>query len=146
MATNWRKTLHTYNATKPCSQKEMDGGTNRPETTCACSRRKGKLNTKTGRKTPQGGHLKSNTLSQLGSRDIGFKNRTIKIATSSTSKQRTFTPTGLECALPNLFKGPLIFSSDFLFLLGSEVILDVKRLANLLRGFAFNHVGHSLAG
>jgi hypothetical protein len=75
MATNWRKTLHTYNATKLISEKEMHGGTNRPETTRAYSRRRGKLNRKTGRKTPQDVHLKSDTLAQLGSRDIGIQKR-----------------------------------------------------------------------
>lgn len=27
-----------------------------------------------------------------------------------------------------------------------EIIFDVERLPDLLRGFAFDHIGHSLAG
>lgn len=41
---------------------------------------------------------------------------------------------------------PLVLLANLLFLLGSEVVLDVEGLANLLRGLALDHVGNSLAG
>ena len=43
-------------------------------------------------------------------------------------------------------KGPLILATDFLLLLGSEVILDVELLADFLRGLALDHVGDGEAG
>lgn len=36
--------------------------------------------------------------------------------------------------------------ADLGFLLLCEIIFDVERLPDLFRGFAFDHVGHSLAG
>ncbi|GER40845.1 ABC superfamily ATP binding cassette transporter, partial [Striga asiatica] len=45
-----------------------------------------------------------------------------------------------------LFEGPLVLSPDFLFLLRREIILDVERLANLLRCLSFDHVSNSLTG
>jgi hypothetical protein len=41
--------------------------------------------------------------------------------------------------------GPLVLAADLVLLLGSEVVLNVERLANLLGGLALDHVGHSLA-
>ena len=41
--------------------------------------------------------------------------------------------------------GPLVLATDLLLLLGSEVVRDVERLANLLGGLALNHIGHRLA-
>ncbi len=40
---------------------------------------------------------------------------------------------------------PLVLLAHLLFLLGSEVILDVEGLANLLRSLALDHVGNGLA-
>ena len=41
--------------------------------------------------------------------------------------------------------GPLVLAADLVLLLGSEVVLDVERLADLLRRLALDHVGDSLA-
>lgn len=41
--------------------------------------------------------------------------------------------------------GPLVLATDLVLLLWSEVILDVKRLTNLLWALALDHVGHGLA-
>jgi len=40
---------------------------------------------------------------------------------------------------------PLIFTSNLVLLLGSEVICDIKGLANLLRGFSLDHIGNGFA-
>lgn len=40
---------------------------------------------------------------------------------------------------------PLVLAADLLLLLGSEVVGDVERLANLLGGLALDHVGDGLA-
>jgi hypothetical protein len=45
----------------------------------------------------------------------------------------------------NLLLSPLVLAADLLLLLGSKVVLDVERLANLLGGLALDHVGHGLA-
>lgn len=45
----------------------------------------------------------------------------------------------------NLLLGPLVLTSDLIFFLRSEVVLDVERLADLLGGFALDHIGNSLA-
>lgn len=37
-------------------------------------------------------------------------------------------------------------NTDLRLLLLREVIFNVERLPDLFRGFAFDHVGHSLAG
>jgi hypothetical protein len=44
-----------------------------------------------------------------------------------------------------LLKGPLVLPAD-LYLLRSEVILDVKGLADLLRSLALDHVSNGPAG
>jgi len=41
---------------------------------------------------------------------------------------------------------PLVLLAHLLLLAGSEVVLDVECLANLLGGLALDHVGNSLAG
>lgn len=41
--------------------------------------------------------------------------------------------------------GPLVFTSDLVFLFWSKVVLDVERLADLLRGLALDHVCNGLA-
>jgi len=41
--------------------------------------------------------------------------------------------------------GPLVLAADLVLLLGSEVVLNVERLADLLGGLALDHVGDSLA-
>lgn len=41
--------------------------------------------------------------------------------------------------------GPLVLAADLIFLLGSEVVLDVERLADLLGGLALDHVGNGFA-
>ena len=41
---------------------------------------------------------------------------------------------------------PFILLADLLLLAGSEVVLDVERLADLLGSFSLDHVGHCLAG
>ena len=41
---------------------------------------------------------------------------------------------------------PFIFLADLLLLAGSEVVLDVEGLPDLLGGLALDHVGHGLAG
>jgi hypothetical protein len=45
----------------------------------------------------------------------------------------------------NLLLGPLVLAADLIFLLRSEVILDVESLADLLGALAFNHIGNCLA-
>lgn len=40
---------------------------------------------------------------------------------------------------------PLVLATDLLFLLGGEIIRDVERLTDLLRGLALDHIGDSLA-
>lgn len=44
-----------------------------------------------------------------------------------------------------LLLGPLVLATDLLFLLGSEVVLDVECLTDLLGRLALDHVGDSLA-
>lgn len=46
---------------------------------------------------------------------------------------------------PSLLFSPLVLTTNLVLLLGSEVILDVERFANLLRRLALNHVGDGLA-
>jgi len=41
--------------------------------------------------------------------------------------------------------GPLVLAADLVLLLGSEVVLDVERLADLLGRLSLDHVGDSLA-
>lgn len=45
----------------------------------------------------------------------------------------------------NLLLSPFVLAADLVLLLGSEVVLDVERLANLLRGLALDHIGDGLA-
>lgn len=45
----------------------------------------------------------------------------------------------------NSLLSPLVLAANLVLLLGSEVILNIKCLPDLFRGFAFDHVGHSLA-
>ena len=42
-------------------------------------------------------------------------------------------------------KSPLVLLADLRLLLGCEIILDVKNLADLLRSLVLDHVGNSLA-
>jgi hypothetical protein len=49
-------------------------------------------------------------------------------------------------AVSLLVFAPLVFLAHLFFLAGSEVILDVESLANLLWGLALDHVGDSFAG
>jgi len=48
--------------------------------------------------------------------------------------------------LEGSLESPLVLSSDFFLLLGSEVVLDVEGLSDLLWRLALNHVCHSLTG
>jgi hypothetical protein len=41
--------------------------------------------------------------------------------------------------------GPLVLAADLLLLLGGEIVLDIERLADLIRRFALDHVRDSLA-
>ena len=50
-----------------------------------------------------------------------------------------------ESCLIDLVLAPRVLLSDLLLLLGREVVLDVERATNLIRGFALYHVGHRLA-
>lgn len=50
-----------------------------------------------------------------------------------------------ELESENLLLSPLVLTADLIFLLRSEVILDIESFADLLRGLALDHVGHSLA-
>lgn len=45
----------------------------------------------------------------------------------------------------NLLLSPLVLPTDLVLFLGSEVILDVESLANLLGGLALDHVRNGLA-
>ncbi len=49
----------------------------------------------------------------------------------------------LRCRLAVL--GPLVLATDLILLLGREIVLDVERLADLLRGLALDHICNSLA-
>lgn len=40
---------------------------------------------------------------------------------------------------------PFVFTFDLSLILGSEVVLDVEGLSNLLRGLTFDHVRHGFA-
>lgn len=40
---------------------------------------------------------------------------------------------------------PLVLTTNLVFFLGSEVVLNVESLADLLRRLALNHVGNCLA-
>ena len=44
-----------------------------------------------------------------------------------------------------LLLSPLVLTTDLIFLLRGEVILDVESLPDFLGGFALDHVGNSLA-
>ena len=44
-----------------------------------------------------------------------------------------------------LLLGPFVLAANHVFLLGSEVILDVEGLADLLWRLALDHVGNGLA-
>ena len=44
-----------------------------------------------------------------------------------------------------LLESPLVLSSDLFFLFGSEIILDVERLPDLLRSLSLDHVSNCLA-
>ncbi len=41
--------------------------------------------------------------------------------------------------------GPLVLATNLVFLLGSEIVLDVESLADLLRGLPLDHVRNRLA-
>ena len=41
--------------------------------------------------------------------------------------------------------GPLVLSTNLILFFGGEVVLDVERLADLLRGLPFDHVCDGLA-
>lgn len=41
--------------------------------------------------------------------------------------------------------GPLVLATDLVFLLGSEIVLDVESLADLFRGLPLDHVRDRLA-
>ena len=43
-------------------------------------------------------------------------------------------------------EGPLVLPADLILLLLGEVVLDVERLADLLRSLALDHVSYRLAG
>ena len=45
----------------------------------------------------------------------------------------------------SLLFGPFVLTTNLVFLLRSEVILNIESLADLLRGFALDHICHSLA-
>lgn len=45
----------------------------------------------------------------------------------------------------NSLLSPLVLTTDLVFLLGSEVVLDVEGLADLLGRLALDHVGDGLA-
>lgn len=45
----------------------------------------------------------------------------------------------------DLLFSPFVLATDLIFLIRGEVILNVKGLADLLGGFALDHVRHSLA-
>lgn len=45
----------------------------------------------------------------------------------------------------NSLLGPLVLATDLLLLLGSEIVLDVESLSNLLGALSLDHVGNGLA-
>ena len=45
----------------------------------------------------------------------------------------------------DLLFGPLILTSNLILLFRREIVLDVEGLTDLFRGFAFDHIGNSLA-
>ena len=45
----------------------------------------------------------------------------------------------------NLLLGPFILTTNLIFFLRGEVILDVESLTNLLRRLALDHIGNGLA-
>lgn len=45
----------------------------------------------------------------------------------------------------NLLLGPFVLTTNLVFLLGGEVVLNVEGLTDLLGGLALDHVGDSLA-
>lgn len=45
----------------------------------------------------------------------------------------------------SLLLGPLILTTNLIFLLGGEVVLDVEGFADLFGGLALDHVGDGLA-
>jgi len=61
----------------------------------------------------------------------------------STPCHHAFTTKSLRNASSIL--SPLVLAADLIFLLRSEVILDVERLTNLLWRLSLDHVGDSLA-
>jgi len=48
------------------------------------------------------------------------------------------------CGDISLLLAPLVLLSDLFLFTGGEVVLDVERLADVLRSLAFDHVGYSL--
>lgn len=46
--------------------------------------------------------------------------------------------------MQDLLLSPLVLATDLIFLFGSEVVLDIERLANLFGRLALDHVGNSL--
>jgi hypothetical protein len=52
---------------------------------------------------------------------------------------------GLISKCRNVLLGPLVLAADLVLFFGSEVILNVECLANLLWALALDHVGDSLA-
>ena len=51
-----------------------------------------------------------------------------------------------KCPTSLLLLTPLILLANLLLLAGSEVVLNVESLPDLLRGLPLDHVGHGLAG
>ena len=45
----------------------------------------------------------------------------------------------------DLLFGPLILTSNLILLFRREIVLDVEGLTDLFGGFAFDHIGNSLA-
>ena len=45
----------------------------------------------------------------------------------------------------SLLLSPFVLTTDLVLLFGSEIILDVESLADLLRRLSFDHVGNCLA-
>lgn len=59
-------------------------------------------------------------------------------------KEQQTTKTGFFVSRSSL-ESPLVLPADLLLFLGRKVVLNVERLANLLRCFALDHVSHRLA-
>lgn len=45
----------------------------------------------------------------------------------------------------NLLLGPLVLTTNLIFLLGREVVLDIEGFTDLFGGLALNHVSDGLA-